>query len=170
MFNLFIDYIWKEGRPCGIKMTESTQGKRYKIITDPYYKQITIEMYFDGEFQKTIYDSRLLDFRLLRTELPQSWEKIEQSEQHQSLIRNSDHQITWIEKYQFEKNLCRHCSVFSPHGIALCSHKIYYIELNDTFNGIELFDTEDRIVMQKKYKLFYDGSFGELIHEDWNIK
>lgn len=165
---VYRDYFWKNGRPIGKQLADSNESATYKIISDPYFKHISVEAYNKGTFDHIVYDSRLLDFRSLRQELPPSWEKKE--EKKRVLIRNQDDRIVWIETYKFERERCRVCYAHSPHGVLLSIHKVYYTELGDAMNGIELFDSKNKIVMRKIYQLNSLHEFGELLEENWSIE
>lgn len=166
MEKLFTNYYWKNGRPQGSSIaTPGDPGVAIKIVADPYFKHISIEEYKDGRFQRLIYDSRLLDFRSLRSQIPPVWNKEEEAEQ--TVIRDQNDRVTWIEKYVFEKGLCIECRVFSPHGILLSVHKIYYSAKGDPFDGVELYDSNGKLVMYKRYALNDEGEFGDLLEENW---
>lgn len=164
---LFSDYYWKNGRPIGIPANDSSPSRKIQIIADPYFKHISIEEYLQGKFNRLIYDSRLLDFRTLKSEIPASWQRIE--EPNRTLLRDQNDRLVFIETYSFDGNFCKECTVYSPHGLHLSTHKIYSTKQGDTFNGVELYDADNKLVMRKLYELNEEGSFGELIKAEWEF-
>jgi len=162
------DYYWKNGRPCGAGVISPDKELVFKIIADPYFKHISVEQYKNGNFALLIYDSKLLDFRQLRQELPPAWEKTQ--EKGRTIIRDQNDRIAWIETYEFIGEQCRKCIVHSPHGIHLSTHQIYYSALGDPFDGVELFDSAGKMVMRKYYLLTEEGDFGQVSEEIWDMQ
>lgn len=170
MSKFFKDYVWKDGIPYGIQPTnENLSGNSYKIVMDPYRKRISIENYLDGLFSHIVYDSYLLNFRHLNPASQTAWQK-ELLPSGAALIRDQDDRIVFKETYVFEGDLCRECHVTSPHGVQLSIHKMYYKKFDDAFDGVILYDKNDRPVMQKTYAIDPEsGQFTELLSEDWNL-
>ncbi|MFA6914815.1 MAG: hypothetical protein WC222_00320 [Parachlamydiales bacterium] len=164
MEKFFAAYIWKNGLPQGLNLATS-ESLTYKIVSDPYHKHISIEEYLHGNFHRLIYDTKLLDFRTLRTEIPPIWNKSEENGRY--IIRDQNNRTLWIELYTYEQNFCTQCQVLSPHGILLSTHKIFYTSLNHPFNGITLFDPLNIPVMYKKYSLSSDGEFEAMLEQSW---
>ncbi|MBA3958590.1 MAG: hypothetical protein H0X51_09410 [Parachlamydiaceae bacterium] len=166
----FQTYQWKNGSPFGTHPSKQ-EGNTFKIVSDPYYKRISIEAYFDGVFQEIIYDSALLDFRHLKTPQQYAWQKTVVEESATSsvcLIRNQDDRVLFQETYIFEHGLCRSCKVHSPQGILLSTHQMFYKKLDDEANGVVLFDSRNTPVMYKLYEHDPDsGEFTELLKEEW---
>ena len=174
MTRYYKDYVWKNGMPYGIQpYIEETdkKGISYKISSDPYHKRVSIEKYLEGEFFSIIYDSALFDFRHLKQGEQLAWQKTQIHESENTAvchIRNQDDRLILIEKYRFENELCRECQAFTSLGTLLSIQKIYYKILNDLFDGVMLFDSQDHKVMSKHYE--FDETtreFSHLIKEDW---
>jgi hypothetical protein len=165
MHKYFSDYKWENGRPVGIQVIDEENLKdktSYKIVSDPYHKRISIEKYHGKTFVEIVYDSALFDFRRLKPEEQNAWHKTtieETSSSLSSLIRDQDDRVILIEKYLFEEGLCRECRVQHPTGELVSVQKIFYTSLNDSFDGVILFDRTDRIVMRKEYEV--DALTGE---------
>lgn len=174
MAKYYQDYTWKEGKPRGLPKTSEEpplKGIAYKIVADPYYKRISIEKYQDGSFASIIYDSALFDFRHLKPAEQTAWRKDKVNESDRTVIchiRNQDDRLILIETYTFEHQLCRECRSSTPHGVLVSVQKIQYVSLGDTFNGVTLYDSNDHIVMFKKYKTDEAGEFTELLLESWD--
>lgn len=174
MSEFYKDYCWKGGLPYGINKLAVPEGTHYKLPMDPYRKRVSIEEYADGRFIKIIYDSALLDFRSLKASAEQvSWEKsvIETSPSLVvSLIRNQDDRIVCVEKCLFEEAFCTECQIWSPHAIHLSTHRMFYKAKQALFDGVILYDSHNKPVMSKKYRLHPStGEFDELIEECWEI-
>lgn len=165
MQNLFVNYFWKNGIPHGKALANPSDPLTYKIVADPYFKHISIEEYLQGKFNRLIYNSQLLDFRTLRSEIPPSWSKFEENNHY--IIRDHNDRVCWIENYTFFQNYCTECKVSSPHGILLSTHMIYYTALDQPFNGLVLLDAIGNKVMYKKYSLSESGEFDTIIEESW---
>ncbi len=165
----YSDYFWKNGKPYGREMVGEGFAMSYKIIADPYYKRISIEKYNCGVFVKIIYDSYLFDFRKLKLEEQAVWQKraVEETDEVMEChIRDQDDRLILIEKYRFQDQICRECATYSPHGLLLTVQKILYSQLGDSFNGVVLFDPEERMIMCKLYNTHKDPfSFAELLEE-----
>jgi hypothetical protein len=175
MFKQFRDYYWKNGKPYGMHEVDPTQvTPSYKIVTDPYYKRFSIEKYQSTTFDKVIYDSLLLDFRHLTLKDQIAWQREilrEDNEHSYCLLRNQEDRVVHLETLTFEKNQCRTCVTSSVHGVPLSTHRMYYRFLQDTFDGVVLYDREDRPVMIKTYELDPEtGEFTNLLSEEWNMQ
>ena len=175
MYAHFLDYYWKGGKPYGREAADaSNTPASYKIIADPYYKRFTIEKYRFKAFDKIIYDSALLDFRSLKEkDQSQWWREILKEEKVSSrcLLRNQDDRAILFESLTFEGAMCRKCETLSIHGIPLAHHLMHYRKLNDTFDGVVLYDSERRPVMMKVYECDDEtGEFTQLLSEEWNMQ
>lgn len=168
------NYYWKNGKPYGRHVVDKSSDTSYKIIVDPYYRRFSVEKYKQGKFDKIIYDSQLLDFRHLKPTEQIAWEKEEiQAEDSpiRCLLRNQDDRLILVETHNFDQDRCRTCQMSSIHGIPISTHRMYYTALNDTFNGVVLFDMENRPVMFKKYEVdALTGDFTTLIEENWDME
>lgn len=175
MTRYYRDYVWKDGLPYGnqICKDEVLVGLSYKIAADPYNKRVSIEKYIDGTFSSIIYDSALFDFRHLKLGEQLAWQKISISETENTAIchiRNQDDRLVLIEEYYFEDALCRECQAFLPIGALLSIQKITYQILNDSFNGVTLYDSNQHVVMSKHYE--FDEAAKEftlLLKEEWVV-
>lgn len=169
MSNYYTDYKWKNGIPYGVApCTPLDIATTYKVISDPYYKRISIECYEHGSFSRIIYDSALFDFRLLRPNQQVAWEKKSLSPQV-SHIHNQEDRLVFIEEYTFHDKYCRRCDIKSPHGVPIAAQQMYYTALNDPFDGVVLFDINGHQVIKKCYDLDKDtGEFATLQSESWN--
>jgi hypothetical protein len=163
----FKNYYWKDGKPYGKDKIDPLRGISYKIVTDPYHKRYSVEKYADNQFRELIYDSNLFDFRHLKDPAQAAWLK-EPLSPNESLIRNQEDRVILREKYEFENNFCRSCTLLTPQGLPVSQHKIFYEILNDTFNGVLLSDLNGRPVMRKTYKAV-EGEFTELLTESWDF-
>lgn len=168
------DYYWKEGKPYEYQPTsEPLSGISYKIISDPYYKRISIEQYENGRFSKVVYDSAFFDFRHLKPMHQTAWQKATIEESDRVIvchIRNQDDRLILIEEYQFENNLCRLCKAFSPQGNLVSLQKIFYRSFNDSFDGVILYDSNAHPITSKRYT--WDSktcAFTDLIDEQWDM-
>ena len=154
------DYVWINGIPYGVG-----EGNRFKIVSDPYRKRISLEEYAEGLFIRVIYDSALLNFRHLNPVDQMAWEKKEVGDK--SFIRDQDDRLLYIEDYTFAGKRCRGCKINSPHGLLLATSRMYYEDLGDSFNGVILYDVNEKAVLQKRYRMDEQNSeFGELIAEE----
>lgn len=176
MVQFYKNYIWKNGLPYGISACSGDaleKGMSFKIPSDPYHKRVSVEKYINGVFSSLIYDSALFDFRSLKQGEQLAWQKLTVNETEntaQCHIRNQDDRLILIEKYQFEKELCRECRAFAPIGVLLSTQKMFYKALNDPFNGVTLFDSNGHAVMSKHYE--FDETtkeFTQLLKEDWAL-
>lgn len=175
MFKHFKNYYWKGGKPYGKEKTNpSDTSFSYKIVVDPYYKRFSIEKYHYTSFDKIIYDSYLLDFRHLTLKDQMAWQREILKENQDSslcLLRNQEDRVVLMETLTFEGDLCRTCQTSSVHGIPLSIHRMYYQSLNDHFNGVVLYDVEERPIMMKVYEIdSVTGEFTALIQEEWNMQ
>jgi hypothetical protein len=166
----YSDYYWEEGRPHGRGPHSDPEGLHFKIVTDPYFKWITVEKYQGDLFDGIVYDSKIFDFRNLKLINQTAWEKVSCG-QERCLIRNQDDRIILFEEYVFEGNWCRQCRTTSVHGIPISLQKIYYTELGDPVNGVALFDNHNHVVMYKLYDTDpQSGEFQNVVREQWNMK
>lgn len=171
--NYYLDYVWKEGIPYGIKPINDDGAVTYKIAMDPYRKRIAVEKYESKQFRSVIYDSGLLDFRHLKPAEQTAWQKIilsENAETVKAAIYNQDDRLVVIENYLFENKVCRRCSSSSGHGVALSEQRMYYKSLGDAFDGVVLYDINQHPVMLKHYEIDETGEFTELLEELWDGK
>lgn len=173
MHKYFKNYYWKNGKPYGLEEVTHEAPISYRIVTDPYYKRFSIEKY-SLKFDKIIYDSLLLDFRHLTLKDQVAWEREmlkEEENRSISLLRNQDDRAVLIETLTFHNNQCRACMTSSIHGIPLALHKMFYVSLGDSFNGVILYDVEERPVMRKVYEIdSQSGEFTNLLSEEWDMQ
>lgn len=173
MSQYYRDYIWKGGLPYGVTPTLEPAGTTYKVLSDPYHRQVFVEQYRDGKFHALIYDSRLLNFRKLNPQNQMAWEREIISETEDTMVaelRNQDDQLIIIEKMKYENGLCKSCTLLSSHGILLSEHRMTYKHLGDAFDGVTLYDSNERQVMIKKY--VYDEEacqFSDILAEIWEV-
>lgn len=175
MFKHFQDYYWKDGKPYGRKEVDPTIAPcSYKVIVDPYYKRFSVERYRFSRLEKVIYDSYLLDFRHLTLKGQTAWQRELVKEEESSslgLLRNQEDRAILFEGLMFENDLCRQCTTTSIHGVPLATHKMYYRSLTDAFNGVILYDIEERPVMMKVYEVDDNGEeFTNLLLEIWDMQ
>lgn len=176
MTKFYRDYFWKGGIPYGLGNGQNTlqdMSEGYKIVSDPYHKRISVEKYSQGHLTEIIYDSAFLDFRHLKPNTQYAWHKevIKESDTEAvAVIRNQDDRVVAIETYTFENGLCRSCQAHTPHGIPISTQKLYYTALGDPFNGVGLFDRNNKPVMQKKYGVDKEGEFTNVLEETWEFQ
>lgn len=174
MIKHYLDFYWKMGKPVGKKVVEANAPISYKIIIDPYFKRFSVEKYLSGKFEKVVYDSYLLDFRHLKPREQAAWQReIIHEDEHSliSLLRNIDDRAILIEEQTFEKGQCRSCTIKSIHGVPVSTHRMYYQALKDPFDGVILYDLEERPVMKKTYQIDpATGEFTEVMHENWDME
>lgn len=146
----------------------------YKIVSDPYFKRMSIEKYLSGKFSEVIYDSAVLDFRHLQPIDQLGWEKerIEEDEKRAWFwIRNQDDRIILQEECLFEQGRCRECRIYSPFGSFLSYHRLFYIEMGDEFNGTLLIDCNDRPVFLREFESYNPiEGFHKPVREKWEMK
>lgn len=173
MIKHYRNYFWKEAIPYGFQMVTENAELSYKIVMDPYRKRISIEKYLQGKFTDLIYDSALLDFRHLKPAQQLAWHKTiveEAPTKVISAIRNQDDRLVLLETYTFDGRFCKQCMARSPHGICISRQQIYYTALNDSFNGVVLYDSNDHPVMFKRYACdVATGDFTNLLEEQWDM-
>lgn len=173
MIKYYRNYFWKEAIPYGFQMVTENAELSYKIVMDPYRKRISIEKYLRGKFAELIYDSAHLDFRHLKPAQQLAWHKIvveETPTKVVSAIRNQDDRLVLIETYTFEESFCRQCIARSPQGNFISRQQIYYTALNDSFNGVVLYDSNEHSVMFKRYACDEaTGEFTDLLEEQWDM-
>jgi hypothetical protein len=163
------DYFWKHGIPYALSKTASSPSC-YKIVSDPYHKHISIEKYVNENFSCVVYDSSLLDFRQLHPHSQTAWERtfIEESQNFsKAFIRDHNDRLRFIEQCYYKENICTRCEIFSLYGSLLSTHKLFYSSLGDLFDGVELYDSNDHLVMRKYYAAEKEAIFGALIKEEW---
>ena len=163
------DYSWKDGRPILHRTLKDplNQGLCFKLISDPYHKHITVEKYKNGLYNSTVYDSKILDFRKLKPVDQTGWSQ--ESIDQKVLIRDIDDRVVHIEHHEFEETFCRTCKIYSPQNWLASIHRLYYKKLGDLFNGVVLFDSNEKPVLVKKYAVNEKNEFTELKLEEWNM-
>ncbi len=169
------DYGWKNGKPVGKGLIDSSHIQQapcaYKIVVDPYYKRFSIEKYRKGLFEKVVYDSQFLDFRKLKPSEQTAWSREllkEDGSEAIHIIRDHYDRLILIETSRYEKFQCRECRISSIHGVLLSVHRMFYKALGDTFDGVILYDMEEKPVMIKEYEVdSVSGEFSNLIREQW---
>lgn len=156
----FRNYYWKNGSPKGWQKVSNDElvsdETYYKIITDPYFKHISVEKYFGQTYDSTPYDSLLMDFRRLNEMQQLAWQRIILSESENeivSLLKDQNDRVVYKEVHFIEKGLCRQCEVFTPQGFLVSCHKMHYEHLQDSFNGVTLFDRLSKPVIKKVYEI-----------------
>lgn len=174
MTEYYREYVWRNGIPYGISKQEKLVGNGYKIPMDPYRKRISVELYEGDVFQKTIYDSALLDFRQLKTPADQTtWQKTVISASPEvviSHIRNQDDRLICSETCLFRSSLCVECKIASPQGFLLSVHRMFYQSQGDSFDGVILYDSNERQVMIKRYAIGAEtNEFTDLLEENWEM-
>jgi len=174
MLKHFQNYYWKNGKPVGRCVIEASAPLSYKIVTDPYYKRFSVEKYLSGVFEKVVYDSYLFDFRHLKPREQAAWLRenlVETQENLTCLLRNQDDRAILTEEHSYLGTYCRSCTIRSIHGILLSTHRMYYKALNDPFDGVILYDLEERPIMKKTYQTDPEsGEFTEVISEIWDME
>lgn len=172
MHKFYKNYYWKNGKPYGKEEVDPAKNSfSYRIVTDPYFKRFSIEKYKGERFEAAIYDSLLLDFRHLTEKDQQAWQReIVREDEIKTicLLRNHDDRAVLMETLTYENNFCRRCLIASIHGITLATQRMYYTVLKDLFNGVILYDRENRPVMRKIYA-FEGGEFTQLLKEEWDL-
>ncbi len=149
------NYRWKEGKPVGIGKTSREAPRCFRIVSDPYHKWLSIEMYREGQFAALIYDSHLLDFRKLKPAVQLAWRK-EAIDDRESWIYNEDDRLILREKYSESG-----CAVYSLHGILICRY-----EFDEHKARVVLFDSHSLPVLVQQYRTFDRGEFIDLIDEN----
>lgn len=175
MIPYYQDYSWRNGKPVGRNVIDPSQisdaPQAYKIVIDPYFKRISVEKYSKGQFKKVVYDSQFLDFRKLKPAEQTAWSReLLQEDPSETIHLMRDHYDRLIlrETSRFEQNQCRECRISSIHDVLLSVHRMYYKALGDSFNGVVLFDLEEKPVMLKEYEVDpVTGEFTNLIREEW---
>jgi hypothetical protein len=174
LIRYYSEYVWKNGKPYGIAPAEHPeQGITYKVVSDPYYKRISVEKYFDQNFLNVVYDSALFDFRSLKPAEQTAWQKSAQpghSEKARCAIRDQDDRLVLIEEYGFDGIFCRECRSTTPHGILIAVQKMFYSSLKDLFDGVVLYDANSHPVIFKRYSIDpLTKDFSDLIEEEWDM-
>jgi hypothetical protein len=173
MFKHFRDYYWKDGKPCGLDVVDPAGAPQsYKIVSDPYFKWISVERYHYLKFDQTVYDSLQLNFRRLTETEQTAWQReilSEGEDQVTALLRNQDDRAILFETMYFEAEKCRKCVTTSIQGLLICTHRMFYRSCQDTFDGVILYDREEKIVMTKSYSCDPEtGEFATLLNEEWD--
>lgn len=169
----FADYYWRQGLPQGRGVVAVTADLSYKIIADPYHKHISIEKYLNGFFAAVVYDSALLDYRHLEPHAFSAWERTLYRENKEEeaivyMLRDNNDRLRYFETNRFCGLLCRQCLIHTPQGILLARHELFYELFADGYNGVELYDSNDHLVLRKKYAFNQASqSFAELLEEQW---
>lgn len=171
------DYFWKNGIPYGIQHVEKPEtfdSYTYKIVMDPYRKHISIEKYKQGQFINTFYDSNLLNFRHLKNEEHRAWQKVKVFESKDQVIchlRDQDDRLVFKELNFFKEDFCVESHLYSCHDHLISIQKMFYETLKDPFNGVILYDVENRAVLYKKYAFDVDFCcFMELLEEEFDMQ
>ncbi len=174
MFKFFRDYYWKQGLPYGQgPLSQGAGGDAFKIVMDPYRKRVSIERYKNGAFVGIDYDSQWLNFRHLKPEHQLQWQReviLENVATTVNLIRDQDDRIILKEVIEFEEDYCKTCKVYTPSDNPISIHRMFYQALSDPFDGVTLYDNNERIVLRKYYS--FDEServFTDLIKEEWDF-
>jgi hypothetical protein len=174
MHKSYQDYYWKGGKPQGKILTNEIIPCSYKIVTDPYGKRYSIEKYSFGKFEKIVYDSILLDFRHLNPIHQNAWQREQLNEglnQVHCLLRNQEDRAILFETHHFKGVDCIACEIRSIHGLLLAVQKVYYKNKQDGFDGVVLFDLENKPVMMKTYQTDPEsGEFTSLLSEEWDMQ
>lgn len=171
MYLHYQDYVWQSGKPKGtVPAIPAETPVSYKIVIDPYFKRISIEKYHYAVFNQVVYDSIFLDFRRLTEKDQNAWQREKKSETTQELIsflRNEEDRIVLIETIVFEGERCKSCSLSSIHGVPIAVHRMFYEKWGDPFNGVVLYDRENKRVLKKSYAVDpLTGDFTDLLIEE----
>lgn len=172
MHPYFSSYKWKKGIPYGVEKADYQNGVCYKIVKDPYRVHISLEVYENGVFKKTLYDSKIFNFSHLKEEHQHGWQKevlFETVEEKKCLIRNLEGRVVLIETYLFEGEICKECQIYSPHGFFLGREKIFMQKKGDLENKVSLFDPLGVPVMEKIYETDAQGEFVSVKEEIWEL-
>lgn len=174
MSEYYTDYVWRGGIPYGVGKMPAAEGRCYKVPMDPYRKRVAVEEYEGCIFQRVVYDSALLDFRLLKPPAEQTaWQKSVISSGADAVvseIRNQDDRLICVETCYFREGVCVECRISSPFGIPLSVHRMFYRSKGDSFDGVVLYDINDHPIMFKKYEVDAEsGEFTTLIEEQWEM-
>lgn len=173
MIKHFKDYYWKAGKPIGKEVIDPSSPISYKIIVDPYFRRFSVEKYLEGTFDRVIYDSYLLDFRHVKPHEQAAWQREITEESDQKMVcflRNQEDRAILIESHTYENGQARSCTLHSIHGIELSTHRMFYKALNDPFDGVVLYDIENRPIMKKTYEVDSEsGEFTTLLSENWEM-
>lgn len=161
----FRNYFWKQGKPVGTLPAHSNDEISFKIITDPYRKRFSVEHYALGAFVEIVYDSSLFDFRHLKADECDAWQR-EYLDDTRSLIRNMDERIILIEENQTPET----CKILSSHKVWIATQKTMRKSDGNPFNGFILYDKTDRPILIKHYDVDESGLFTTLLKEEWEHK
>lgn len=157
----FRNYFWKEGKPQALHPCTPDEPTSYKIISDPYRKRLSVEQYISGRFERVIYDSSLFDFRHLKSEQWDTWQR-EHLDEKRALLRDINDRIILMEYFQEDT-----CQIFSPQGILIATQTEQRLSKNDPFNGVTLVDSNAKPVLIKHYDVDEAGNFTTLLKEVW---
>jgi hypothetical protein len=167
------DYFWSSGKPVGVGLVDMKAPVSYRVISDPYKKRYSLERYEDGQFACVVYDSNLFDFRILKKQEDASWQREileERTQSIRSLVRNMEERVILVEEAYFEGDFCKLCHFYSPHGIKVATQKMRLFSLQDGFNGVILYDSQEHPVLIKEYEVDpAAGEFTRLIREVWDF-
>lgn len=174
MHKCYRNYYWKAGKPYGQELVVPESPLAYKIVTDPYGKRYSIEKYREGQFESVVYDSLLLDFRHLTAANQMAWQRENLKEEETCivcLLRNQEDRAILLETHHFDKGVCLSCDICSIHGLSLATQRLYYQSKHHPFDGVVLFDLENRPVMMKTYQVDpLSGEFTTLLTEEWDMQ
>ncbi len=174
MHKCYRNYYWKAGKPYGQELVVPESPLAYKIVTDPYGKRYSIEKYREGQFESVVYDSLLLDFRHLTAANQMAWQRENLQEEETCivcLLRNQEDRAILLETHHFDKGVCLSCDICSIHGLSLATQRLYYQSKHHPFDGVVLFDLENRPVMMKTYQVDpLSGEFTTLLTEEWDMQ
>lgn len=146
MIPYYKDYQWKGGKPLGLQKTALPADEAYRIVSDPYYKWITIEAYRGAQFAHLVYDSRFLDFRKLTPEAQAAWRR-ETIKEGEAWIFNEDDRLILREVCHYENEICHAVQIYSPYNMLICQYKMEEGPLGPLF----LFDSNNRCVMSRTF-------------------
>ncbi len=144
------DYTWIKGRPFVTGKGGVFQGLSYKILSDSYQKKIVIERYQDGAFDRTIYDSSILDFKTIKkSEGKELWYR-EEIEKGVALIRDECGRVIALEKFYYNKRNLEQTEIYSPHKVLIARQNFIY--LKDKQELMKFYDVEGKLVFEEELK------------------
>lgn len=168
MHKAYKDYYWKNGKPYGQNAALSSDRTSFRIFVDPYFKRYTVEELLEGRFHRLIYDSALFDFRHLKRPENDKWRREPLSET-QWLLRDEIDRPILKEVYTFQDDLCCQTQILTPQDHPVALQKITYTHLGDPFDGVTLYDLNNKTVLRKTYA--WDApsrTFTTLLEECWS--
>lgn len=147
MHHYFRDYLWKDGKPYGVHKTPfSSEAILYRLVSDPYQKWITIEIYNKGSFQNILYDSRFLDFRKLTPTNQNAWRR-QSVDETEAWIFNEDDRLILKEVCLYKEEICREVKIYSPYHLLICCY-----EMEEGPAGpVSLWDSNGHRVMSRTF-------------------